>query len=413
MTLPLGDNVDGEDKMRTWLGILFMASIFPSGPASAADTARDWNTHIAQLGEAAPDDITLLAGGDAIWTHKMSATKDPRATAMFTQMRAADISFLNFEQVMTDTGYPTIKEIVRADPSIIEEFTWAGVDVVSTANNHFMDYGQPGLERTLQILESKGIKHSGAGLNLAEALKPALIDKKGLKFALLSFMVAPNMEPRMATPAGPAAPGTAPIRGSRVRLADGRAVFAPWDEDLEAMQNAIREAKKTNEFVAVSMHIHWGDLEQVDAEGKQVLTRAAIDAGADIMLGHGPHVVNAVEMYKGKPIVYSMGNFAFQPVVSAYDLFPDSQRMITRLMKNERFYQAVMARLTVSPEGQLRRLELLPLSLTPEGDPHFVAGEQADVILNRVQDLSKPYGTTFKRVGWYSVVDLASGAPAP
>lgn len=399
--------------MKRWSGIICVAAIMAGGVASAADTAREWNTHVGQLGKASAEDITLLAGGDAIWTHKMSDAKDVRAIAMFDQMRAADISFLNFEQVMTDTGYPTIKEIVRADPSIIDEFTWAGVDLVSTANNHFMDFGQPGLERTIQILDEKGIKHSGAGINLAAALKPALIDKKGLKFALLSFMVAPNMEPRMATPAGPSAPGTAPIRGSRVRLADGKAVFAPWDEDIEAMQNAIREAKKTNEFVAVSMHIHWGDLEQIDPEGKQVLTRAAIDAGADIMLGHGPHVVNAVEMYKGKPIVYSMGNFAFQPVISAYDLFPDSQRMIRQLMKNEKFYQAVMARLTVSPEGQLRRLELLPISLTPEGNPHFVAGEQADVVLNRLQDLSKPYGTKFQRVGWYSVVDLNSGRPAP
>jgi poly-gamma-glutamate synthesis protein (capsule biosynthesis protein) len=283
------------------------------------------------------------------------------------------------------------------------------VDLVSTANNHFMDFGQPGLERTVQILESEGIKHSGAGVNLAEALKPALIEKKGLKFALLAFMVAPNMEPRMATPATTTAPGTAPIRGSLIRLPDGTSTFAPWDEDLRAMEEAIREAKKTNEFVAVSMHIHWGDLEQIDAGGKQVLTRAAIDAGADIMLGHGPHLVNAVEMYKGKPIVYSMGNFAFQPVLTAYDLFPDSQKMISRLMKMEKFYEAVMARLIVSPEGRLRRLELLPLALTQQGDPHFVAGEQADVILNRVQDLSKPYGTAFKREGWYTVVDLTSG----
>jgi poly-gamma-glutamate synthesis protein (capsule biosynthesis protein) len=398
--------------MKAWPSILCVAAVLSTGAAAAADSARDWNNRVATLGKAAPEDITLLAGGDAIWTHKMSGTKDPRATIMFDQMRAADISFLNFEQVMTDTGYPTIKEVVMANPSIIEEFTWAGVDLVSTANNHFMDFGQPGLERTVQILESKGIKHSGAGVNLAAALKPAQIDKKGLKFALLAFMVAPNMEPRMATAATPTTPGTAPIRGSRVRLADGTSTFAPWDEDLKAMEEAIREAKKTNEFVAVSMHIHWGDLEQIDAGGKQVLTRAAIDAGADIMLGHGPHVVNAVEMYKGKPIVYSMGNFAFQPVLSAYELFPDSQQMISRLKKMEKFYEAVMARLTVSPEGQLRRLELLPVALTPEGDAHFVSGDQADVILNRVQDLSKPYGTAFKREGWYTVVDLASGNPA-
>jgi poly-gamma-glutamate capsule biosynthesis protein CapA/YwtB (metallophosphatase superfamily) len=399
-------------KRRAWplvAGLLVMglAEALSGGLALAADanSDKDWKGRVGQLGKPAADDIVLTAVGDAIWNRKISTAKDPRLQNMFDVMRASDIAFLNFEQVLADSGYPTIKEISRAPSSIIDEFTWAGIDLVGLGNNHMLDFGPSGLDTTLKTLDTAGIKHAGAGMDLAQALQPALIERKGLKIALLSFLVAPNIT-NLGTPATETTPGVASIRGWQVRLVNGKAGFAPADEDLRAMETAIKDAHKTADVVAVTLHLHWGDLEAIDPEGKQLIARTAIDAGADIMFGHGPHVVNGVEFYKGKPIIYSMGNFAFQFDFQSYAFFPTSQKVIKGLMNNQRLFESLMVRMILSPQGKFKRMELLPLGLTKDGDPHFVAGADANSVLDRVKALSEPFGTTITRAAWYAVVDL-------
>ena len=127
-------------------------------------------------------------------------------------MRASDISFINFEMVAADSGYPTIKEIARTDPSIASEFVWAGTDSVSLANNHLMDFGQSGLETTRRTLDDAGIRHSGAGLSLGEALQHIVVERKGLKMAFISVMVSPTLT--IGTSAGEKTPGVAWVRGT-------------------------------------------------------------------------------------------------------------------------------------------------------------------------------------------------------
>ena len=393
--------------------VVCVAALLAGGLAHAAESAgtpAEWKSRIAQLAKPAADEIVLTAAGDAIWNRKISGSTDPRLQSIFDVTRSSDIAFLNFEQVLADSGYPTPKEISKADPSLISEFTWAGVNLVSIANNHMMDFGRSGLETTLKTLDANTIKRAGAGMTLADALKPGVIEKKGLKVALLAFLVAPNL-PDLGTPAGDNAPGVAPIRGARIRQLGGTAAFAPWDDDLKSMEAAIKEAKKTADVVAVRMHMHWGPLEEVDATGRQLIARAAIDAGADILLGHGPHVVNPIEFYKGKPILYSMGNFVFQFNFTQYAFFPAFEKVIKPLMANPHVFDAVMVRMILSPKGPFRRMELLPIGLTPEGDPHFVTGAPADEVLNRVKTMSEPYGTVLKREGWYAVVDMPKAIP--
>ncbi|MHB1205456.1 MAG: CapA family protein [Rhodospirillaceae bacterium] len=396
-------------RTKLWSAIVCGAVLLSGGSAFAADNraAGEWKTRVGQLAKPAPNDIVMTVVGDALWNHKM-AGNDLRRQSMLQVMQSSDITFLNFEQVLADSGYPMPKEISKADPSIIEEFVAAGVNLVSVANNHMMDFGPKGLDTTLRTLESNGIEHSGAGATLAQSLQPAVIEKKGLKVALLSFLVAPNLSD-LGTAATASSAGVAPIRGSRVRLLSGAAAFAPWDGDLKAMEDAIKEAKKTANLVAVSLHIHWGPLEEIDPEGKQLITRAAIDAGADMVLGHGPHVINGIELYKTKPIIYSIGNFAFQFTTSAYDFFPDSQKVVKNLGNNQRVFEAMMARMILSPQGKIRRIELLPLGLTREGDPHFVTGESANPILERLRTQSEAFKTAIKRESWYAVVDLSQG----
>jgi poly-gamma-glutamate synthesis protein (capsule biosynthesis protein) len=216
----------------------------------------------------------------------------------------------------------------------------------------------------------------------------------------------------MATAARENSPGVAPIHGAKIRTVDGKAVFAPSDDDLHAMEDAIRAARKTADVVAVSFHIHWGPLEEIDATGKQLIAHAAIDAGADMILGHGPHVVNGIEFYKNKPIVYSMGNLAFQFPVAAYEFFPDSLKTVKRLLGDEKVFQAMAVRMTLSSRGRLKRMEILPLALSKEGDPRLTTGEVADKIFSRATSMSAPFGTTIKRQSWYGTVNLpqADGA---
>ncbi len=372
---------------------------------AADDTATaTWKTRIAQLAQPAADEVVMTAVGDAIWTHKISTSPDVGLRSLFEVMRAADIAFLNHEQVLADSGYPTAKEIAKADPSIVDELTWAGVDMVSIANNHLMDFGPSGMETTLKTLDKAGIKYSGAGFTPAQAYQPAVVEKKGLKVALVAVMVSPTLN--IGTAATEASPGVAWVRGATVRQPDGKVVIAPWDSDLRLMEDTIKAARKTADLVAVSMHIHWGGLADIDA-GKQLVTRAAVDAGADIILGHGPHVVNGIEFYKGKPIVYSAGNFAFQFPPGAYEYFPQSLKVVQSMsnVTQPPFYEAVMLRMILSAKGEIRRMELLPVGLSPAGDPYLESGEKADAVLARVQALSKPLGTGIKREDWYAVVE--------
>lgn len=393
--------------MKLSISMMCAAIALSAGLAMAAEPNplnREWRGRVAALSQPAADEVVLTAAGDAIWLDKFSGSKDANLQAMFEVMRASDISFINFEMVAANSGYPAIKEIARTDPAIASEFVWAGTDIVSLANNHLMDFGQSGLETTRRTLDAVGIKHSGAGLTAGEAYRHTVVEKKGLKMALVSVMVSPTLT--IGTAATENSPGVAWVRGTSVRRSDGKVVISPWESDLKAMEEAIKAARKDAQLVAVSMHIHWGELDEIDPEGKQVVARAAIDAGADLILGHGPHVVNGIEFYKSKPILYSIGNFAFQFHRAAYTFFPETLKVVDRLSGNPKLYESMIVRMVLSSKGEFRRMELLPIELTTDGIPRFVTGDRADTVLAKVKTLSETLGTTVNRSAWYSVVEV-------
>lgn len=237
-------------------------------------------------------------------------------------MRAADITYVNVEGPICEPGEGNVALTgvgipIRSDPRVAQGLKDAGVDVVSLANNHTMDYGAPGLDQTLDALRSAGIAYCGAGRNIDEARRAVSVTANGLTVALLSYTsVCP---PSYAARAN--AHGAAVVRATTSYDANPRVLMQPGSplkirstanpDDLRAVKEEVRAAKAQADIVLVAWHWGVSDGHGKIAEYQRELGRAAIDAGAAAILGHHAHMLLGIEHYKGRPIFYSLGNFAF------------------------------------------------------------------------------------------------------
>lgn len=240
--------------------------------------------------------VSLIAVGDIMLSRgvaeKIVAHKDPNYPFLKVAdfLRSADITFANLETSITP-GRPirSGEFTFRAEPTVAKAMFDAGIDIVSLANNHTPNFGTKGLEDTFRYLNEAGILHTGAGKNTDAAHRPAIITKNGITFAFLAFNdndVVPASYEATATRAG-----TAFMR-------------------IEPMKTAVASANKQADIVVVSMHSGIEYAAQANQRQK-TFAHAAIDAGADVVIGHHPHVVQPVERYKEKYIFYSLGNFIF------------------------------------------------------------------------------------------------------
>lgn len=199
----------------------------------------------------------------------------------------ADVRVANLECVVASGGHAADKPwTFRASPRVLPLLK-KHVDVVSLANNHSGDFGRAAFAEMLSRLDSAGLPYLGGGRDLREAHRPRIIERKGLRIALLGY---DEFFPR-AFEAGDAYPGVA------------------WSEDAQVAYD-IRQARQQADVVIPFMH--WGQEHEPRANDRQrQLARLMIDAGADAVVGTHPHVVQDTELYRGKPIVYSLGNFVF------------------------------------------------------------------------------------------------------
>lgn len=207
-------------------------------------------------------------------------------------LRAADIAFANLECAVSNRGTPESKKYTfRGSPSALKAArTDGGIDVVSCANNHTRDFGTVALSDTLKYLKQFGIARAGAGKDLADAHAPAILTRDGLKVAFLAYS---TIEDNLW--------GATASRG-------GVASAFP----VSRMKKEIARAKKKADVVVVSFH--WGIELAPSPEAEQVmLGKAAIDAGADVILGHHPHRLQKIVRYKRALLDYSLGNFVFAP----------------------------------------------------------------------------------------------------
>ncbi len=388
----------------------------------------DWNARITRMLKEEPGDIILTAVGDMIFNQKITDLPEPDHQNLYRLTREADIAFGNLEMSINERPE---QQRVFYNFGVHREFAWEianlGINLVSMANNHSLDFGPEGLAECLTILDHTGIKHAGAGLTLAEAHAPAIkkVQNQKTTFALLSYMRywTPRRTPN------PNAPSLATIDPAVVLVRNGDKVESmegPLESDVKAMEDDVVLAKRHASIVMVALHVH--DLSHDRTYGypdttppnETLMYRGAIDAGADIVLGHGPHVLRGIEIYKGSPIFYSLGDFIYQyrtPDKIPIDLVHQRSSEVERPTNVSVFdrrdprqeMEGILVRMTINQE-KLKKIQLIPVTLDDEGPqygtPRLANSSRAKEIIALMQKLSSPYNTKISDKVWYGEVEL-------
>ena len=260
-------------------------------------------------------------------------------------IESADIAIANFENpAPNDFTYHTSKTVFTANPKLIAGLADAGIDWVGLANNHIRDAGGNGILETISNLKKYGIVSSGAGKNLAAARKPAILEARGIKVAFLAYDTINRGY------------GASAIRA-------GSAQMSP-----AAMRKDVAAARKAGAEVVI-VFPHWGsEYDPTPFAGQQNLARAAIDAGADMVIGNHAHWAGAVEVYEGKPIWYALGNFVFDQTWS----IPTMEGITLELS----FHGPTLVQARMRPHIILDKAQ--PNFLDPAGDGRIVMGQIFD-----------------------------------
>ena len=411
---------------------------------------------------AVQEPFTLALTGDSIIMQRLQVFREPEFTRLFDLIRGADAAFTNLETLFHDYEMPPAHESggtwMRTDPPIIKELTWAGFDLVSRANNHAGDFGVQGAQLTSKYVREAGLVEAGVGNSLAEAREAKFLETPKGRVALISAASTFTPHSRAGNTRGdmPARPGLSPLRFTTTyivtpeRLADLRRVAAelsgnprgtgdalnfggrryvagpkpgtrtePNQQDVEEIARVVKSAAALADIVIVSLHCHESGANRSEpADFIPIFARAVIDAGADVFVGHGPHVLRGVEIYKGKPIFYSLSNFIFQNETvlrmpedsyAQYSLALDAQPadyLDARYDKDRRSFPAdreywdSVAVVTKWDRGKFVEAQLHPITLgyqTPRserGRPKLASPADATRILDMMAARSKPFGAT-------------------
>lgn len=262
--------------------------------------------------------VTLLAGGDIA---PGVEPVDRIAELILPVLREADLRFGQCERSYSERGWPPdfgsdsgggARSPTRVHPRLASIWETAGIDIISMASNHTMDWGPEALLDTQALFRGMGKHVIGAGKDSDEARKPAIVERNGVKIAFLGYCTVL----RPGHQAGTGKPGCAPMRAHTHYApvdwqagAPPRVITVPHEEDLHALQEDVRKAKQQADVVVMSMH--WGlhHMPKTICDYQPQVAHAAIDAGADLILGHHAHCIKAIEVYKRKVCFYSIGNF--------------------------------------------------------------------------------------------------------
>ena len=278
-------------------------------------------------------DIMLEGGPD----RTIRRGQDPFAGVAHL-FKGADVRLGNLECVVATVGSvePEKPNVFRVHPRGLK-YVQRHLDAVGLANNHSGDYGPKAFAQMLGLLKKSGLGYYGGGLNLKEAHTPLILERQGLRIALLGY---DEFQPRNFE-ADHDRPGVA------------------WSEDEQVVRD-ITDARRVWKADVVITVMHWGWEEPMANERQRKLARLMIDAGADAVIGGHPHQLQDTEQYKGKPIFYSLGNFVFEG-------FPDKVNNV-----------AWVVRLSIDRQG-VREWKAHTVKIDRQGLPH--AGQQASVVM--------------------------------
>ncbi|MFC1963384.1 CapA family protein [Chloroflexota bacterium] len=295
---------------------------------------------------------TLIAVGDIMLGENTlclgrgvgSVIKNRGASYPFLQVASilgqGDIVFGNLEAVLSNNGIN--KKVLnslhlRATPEAVEGLKYAGFNILSLANNHALEHGQEALDETANILLENDIKHVGVDTNTTKAREPLVMHVKGIAIAFLSYCLVPDKTAYISI------------------------------KDPEEIYPDVRKARADADIVVVSLH--WGnEYIQWPSPAQIKLAHQVIDSGANVILGHHPHVLQGIERYHNGVIAYSLGNFIFD-------------------MWQEKTRRSVILKLRLSKTG-VSDMELIPVHINGTYQLEILQNESAACLLSEVEDCS-------------------------
>ncbi|MDX1664116.1 MAG: CapA family protein [Candidatus Promineifilaceae bacterium] len=371
-----GIRVDGHRLARVipWgdltsdLRALRVDGFYPLDPGYSLQ--QPWSLHAApgyeeaasflagqlELGRA--DMAHLAAVGDLMLDRALGVViANGRLDYPFAEVAAvlqqADIAVGNLESALGDSGEPVAKAYTfRAPPGAAEAVARAGFDVVSLANNHALDYGPEALSQGMNLLQRQDVRTVGAGANASRARAPAFIEAGGMLFAFLGYVDVPQE-------------GVPPYFDNTTWTATESAPGVAWAIPEEIAADVAAAAEQANHVVVL---LHSGyEYVASPSPPQRAAARAAIDAGAALVIGHHAHILQGVEFYNGGVIVYGLGNFAF-PIDG-----PPETAILHAWFGDEGVHQ----------------LDLQPAVVQPGGQPRLATPEEATAIRSQIYYLTR------------------------
>ena len=427
-----------------------------------------------ELQTSVADGFTLAAVGDCIISRPLSqyAERDPNFASTVKILKQSDATYGNLETTIFDMrefkGYPTSWEgdwTLVSEPTVAKDLADMGFDLFSRANNHSLDWGLEGMRETTRLLDQTGLVHAGAGESEGSARAAQFFESGKGRIAIVS-MTSAFRDTANALPPHGSTPGRPGVNGLNVRkitvvpkemmqqlIAMRNSISGPQagtpapqeplslfgqqfeigtsfhyryemnPDDLAAILRSIRQGKQNSDFLIATIHSHETlneDAVETPAQFLTELAHAAIDAGADEFAVTGIHHLSGVEIYKGRPIFYGLGNFFWSDVVDFLpaDIYSRNKTKLAEAFQhpekatdadltallnasgfnNDRTFQSMIAESRFD-HGALAEIRLYPIDLgygrkLPEsGIPRMASPQKAAEILAWLQKASAQYGT--------------------
>ena len=416
---------------------------------------------------------TFVAAGDAFITRRLPAGGYEGFPELRQCLLAHDVRFLNLESTFHDhEGYPAVESggtWAMSDPRVLDDMKEYGFNIFNTANNHSGDFGSGGVLATIRNLRQRDMIFSGTGKDLGDASRPCYLETKHTRVALISCSVTARSDRAGAQSADMVGrPGLNPLRYSQIFHLDpehyamaeavvkasgvnaqqeksvrngysmppkagtltlGNTKFRlddrcwvesfPNEQDMTRIEEEIREARRQADVVLVSVHCHVldGSDNTQPPQLLQIFSHRCIDAGAHVILGHGPHELQGVEKYNDGLILYSIGNFIFQTdtvALQPWDAYANRNLPLTMKVgeyMDERsaggtkgycvqwpIWNAVLPSWDME-DGKITQLRFYPIELgmdkprSQKGVPVMNGSEET---LRYLQELSAPFGTRIR-----------------